>query len=78
MYGDETQGDPDDPLETLAGFPPELLAYGLKLLSWLEATEWHWDLETLLRQDETLLELVFSLKSIGESIREQARKTKDK
>ncbi len=74
MYSDQPQGDPDDPLETLAEYPPELLARGLKLLSWLEAIDWKWDIVTLLKQPEDWLELVFTLKMLGESIREQLRK----
>lgn len=76
MYGETPRGDPDDPLETLAQFPAEMLERGLKLLSYLEAIDWKWDLVTLLEQPETWLELVFALKMLGESFREQERKQK--
>lgn len=76
MYGSFRQGDPDDPLETLAKFPPEMLALGLKLLAWLEAIDWKWDIVTLLNQPMEWLELVFALKALGVDIREELRKQK--
>lgn len=74
MYGDLPQGDPDDPLEILAQFPAEMLARGLKLLSYLEALDWKWDLATLLEQPADWLELVFAIKLLGESFRDQEKK----
>lgn len=76
MYGETAQGDPADPLETLAQFPPEMLTLGLKLLSWLEAIDWKWDIITLLKQPMHWLELVFALKALGADIREELRKQK--
>lgn len=74
MYSVEPRGDIDDPLEMLAEFPASVIEQGIKILSWLEAIDWRWDINTLLRQPADLLEAVFVMKTIGESIRAQARK----
>lgn len=77
VYGKTKRGDPDDPLEILAQYPAELLEKARKCLSYLEATDWKWDIVTLLKQPADLLEAVISLKVLGSEIRNQAQDKKD-
>lgn len=74
MYSLEPRGDIDDPLEMLAEFPASVIEQALKILSWLEVIGWRWDINTLLKQPADLLDAVLTMKAIGESIMEQARK----
>jgi hypothetical protein len=74
MYVGGEQGDPPDPVEILSQYPPGLVSHGLKLLKWLESIDWQWDINTLLAQPDDELEIVMTLRSLGEAMREQNRK----
>lgn len=74
MYVGGEQGDPPDPVEILAQYPPELVKKGMTLLKWLEGIDYKWDINALLAQPDDELEIVMTLRSLGEAMREQARK----
>lgn len=62
-----------DPLALLSEYPPELLQSAMRVLAWLEAVEWRWDINTILAQPADMLDAVMTLKSIGEEIRQNER-----
>lgn len=75
VYGtSQNQGDLPDPLEILSRYTPQVLLAAKRCLSFLEAIDWKWDLITVLKQPDELMDAVMDLRMIGEAIRSEEKK----